>query len=243
MIEAIEKLRSDEHYYGEFGQQFLSNSDIGTLLKNPRDFKKKQEDNPAFAKGRYFHQLILEPEKATEWDFVDVASRNTKAYREHCESHQVPFALLQKEANEMEDIVKVMLGHMDFFNDIRDDECEYEVPCVKEIGGEMWKGKADVVHPDMVIDLKTTSNIADFRWSAKKYNYDSQAYIYSLMFGKPLVFYVVEKGTGTLGVFETSNAFIESGEAKVFKAIEQYRTFFGDNPTEDINSYFIHETL
>jgi len=29
----------------------------------------------------------------------------------------------------------------------------------------------------------------------------------------------------------------------VFNAIEQYRTFFGDNPTEDINSYFIHETL
>ena len=29
----IDRLRNDEDYYGEFGQQFLSNSNIGTLLK------------------------------------------------------------------------------------------------------------------------------------------------------------------------------------------------------------------
>ena len=63
------------------------------------------------------------------------------------------------------------------------------------------------------------------------------------MFGRPLVFYVVEKGTGMLGIFETSPQFMEGGEAKVRKAVEQYRKFFGDNPTEDINSYFIHEIL
>ena len=33
--EIIEKLREDEHYYGEFGKQYLSNSDIKTLLTNP----------------------------------------------------------------------------------------------------------------------------------------------------------------------------------------------------------------
>jgi len=32
---AIEKLRDDENYYGKFGKQYLSNSDIGTLLTNP----------------------------------------------------------------------------------------------------------------------------------------------------------------------------------------------------------------
>ena len=31
----IKKLREDEHYYGAFGKQYLSNSDIGTLLTNP----------------------------------------------------------------------------------------------------------------------------------------------------------------------------------------------------------------
>ena len=33
--EIIEKLRDDELYYGKFGKQYLSNSDIGTLLDDP----------------------------------------------------------------------------------------------------------------------------------------------------------------------------------------------------------------
>ena len=34
--EIIDKLKQDEHYYGDYGKQFLSNSDISILLKNPR---------------------------------------------------------------------------------------------------------------------------------------------------------------------------------------------------------------
>ena len=33
--DVIEKLRDDEHYYGDFGKKYLSNSDIKTLLTNP----------------------------------------------------------------------------------------------------------------------------------------------------------------------------------------------------------------
>ena len=98
----ILKLRDDEHYYGDFGKQFLSNSDIGALLKNPTSFKERIPDNAAFAKGRYFHHLILEPEKAEEWSFVSVSSRNTKAYKEYCAENDVPFALLEKERDEVE---------------------------------------------------------------------------------------------------------------------------------------------
>lgn len=32
--EIIEKLRDDNHYYGEFGKQYLSNSDIDILLND-----------------------------------------------------------------------------------------------------------------------------------------------------------------------------------------------------------------
>ena len=31
----LKKLKNDNDYYGGFGKQFLSNSDIGTLLSNP----------------------------------------------------------------------------------------------------------------------------------------------------------------------------------------------------------------
>jgi hypothetical protein len=239
----ILKLRDDEHYYGEFGKQFLSNSDIGALLKNPTSFKERIPDNAAFAKGRYFHHLILEPEKAEEWSFVSVASRNTKAYKEYCSENDVPFALLEKERDEVQSLVDTMLSNFQFFEDIRDGGCEYEVPAVSTIQGERWKGKADIVHPEMIIDLKTTSDIYSFKWSAKKYNYDSQAYLYQQMFGKPLVFYVVCKSTGLLGVFEPSPEFIEGGESKVAQAIEVYRKFYGQSPSEDIDAYFINEIL
>jgi hypothetical protein len=239
----IDKLRDDEHYYGEFGRKYLSNSDIGALLKNPKDFKKHIPDNAAFAKGRYFHQLILEPEKAEGWEFVGVASRNSKAYKEFCADNDLSFAMLEKERDEIKSLVDTMLGNFFMFEDIRDDACEYEVPAIKKIAGEMWKGKADIVHPDKIIDLKTTGDISAFKWSAKKYNYDSQAFLYQEMFGKPLVFYVIDKSTAMLGVFEPSPDFIDGGEAKVVRAIEQYRKFFGDNPTEDINEYIIQEFL
>ena len=34
----LDRLRNDEDYYGAFGKQYLSNSDIGALLKNPKEF-------------------------------------------------------------------------------------------------------------------------------------------------------------------------------------------------------------
>ena len=100
----IKTLKDDNEYYNGIGRQYLSNSDIGTLLKNPRDFGKKLEDSKEFAMGRYFHQLFLEPEKANEWDFIDVASRNTKKYKEYVEelrqssNRERNFALLEKES-------------------------------------------------------------------------------------------------------------------------------------------------
>jgi hypothetical protein len=136
-----------------------------------------------------------------------------------------------------------MLSNFDFFNDIRHDENEYEVPGIKEIGGVMWKGKADIVHPDMLIDLKTTGNINDFKWSARKYNYDSQAYIYEQLFGKPLVFYVIDKTSKMLGIFKPTVATLDRGKEKVIKAIEVYNKFFAKDSPNDINNYFISEEI
>ena len=43
MDSSIEKLRDDIHYYGSFGQNYLSNSDIGALLTDPEKFRKPKE--------------------------------------------------------------------------------------------------------------------------------------------------------------------------------------------------------
>jgi hypothetical protein len=243
MEDVLEKLRDDSQYYGAFGKQYLSNSDIGTLLTNPKDFGVSRDDNQAFAQGRLFHQLILEPEKAEDWKFVDVSSRNTKAYKEFIAENNMDFALLEKENLHIRRLVDVMMGNMDFYDDIRNEGNEYEVPAVGEIEGKMWKGKADIVHPDMLIDIKTTSKISEFKWSARKYNYDSQCYIYQQLFGKPLVFYVIDKTNNMLGIFRPTEEFVKGGRDKVKRAVDVYDKFFGDNPTDDISFYYVEDYL
>ena len=59
----IEKLKQDEHYYGDYGKQFLSNSDVSILLKNPKMLREPKPKTSAMVVGGYFHTAILEPDK------------------------------------------------------------------------------------------------------------------------------------------------------------------------------------
>ena len=52
--EILEKLKDDEHYYGTFGKQFISNSDIRTLMTNPLNLKEPSVQAPHFLIGGYF---------------------------------------------------------------------------------------------------------------------------------------------------------------------------------------------
>tara|TARA_R100001463_G_scaffold76672_10_gene130885 strand:+ start:7613 stop:8341 length:729 start_codon:yes stop_codon:yes gene_type:complete len=238
--EIIKLLKDDEQYYSGIGKNYLSNSDIGTLLKNPREYGIERPDNVNFMKGRLFHQLILEPNKVKNINCINVGSRNTKAYKEYSNGGIV---LLQKEVDEIINLTKVMLGNVDFFDMIREKNNQYEVPMIKEIKGVMWKGKADIVNEHILVDLKTTSDISKFKWSARDYNYDSQAYIYEQLFGKPLFFLVVDKQTQALGMFEPTPEFLERGERKVEQAISVYNQFFSKDAEDDIETYYINEQL
>ena len=44
----LKKLKNDEVYYGDFGVQFLSNSHVGRLLKDPLNIFKSMKPSPAF---------------------------------------------------------------------------------------------------------------------------------------------------------------------------------------------------
>jgi hypothetical protein len=243
MKDIIEKLRDDAEYYGGIGKNYLSNSDISALLNNPKDFGVSKADNPVFAKGRVFHQIILEPEKAKDTISLDVSSRNTKKYKDFISDNDLDFVLLDKEVAEIKSWTDTMKSNMDFFDMIYAEGNEFEVPSIKEIKGVMWKGKADIVGNDVLIDLKTTGDIKKFKRSANLYNYDSQAYIYQELFGKPLIFLVIDKSTQMLGVFRPTEDFIKRGEDKVERAIEVYHNFFGENASETIEDYYIEDYI
>jgi hypothetical protein len=239
--DAIERLRSDEDYYGEFGRQFRSNSDISTLLTNPLALGAEQKPNINFLIGGYFHTAILEPDKLKKYRIIPSSTRNTKLYKEISAGEM---CLLQHEVDKLELMIDTMLSN-DACNDlINGINVEYEKPGIKEIEGLLWKGKADIVNHDekYVVDLKTTSNLHNFRSSAYKYNYDSQAYIYRKLFGYDLIFLAMDKATRQIGIFDCSDKFYDSGKEKVKQAVEQWKLFY-ENPDFDPKNYFINSTL
>jgi hypothetical protein len=239
--DAIERLRNDEDYYGEFGRQFRSNSDISTLLTNPLALGAEQKPNINFLIGGYFHTAILEPDKLKKYRIIESSTRNTKLYKEISGGEM---CLLQHEVDKLELMIDTMLSN-DACNDlINGIDVEYEKPGIKEIEGLLWKGKADIVNHDekYVVDLKTTSNLHNFRSSAYKYNYDSQAYIYRKLFGYDLIFLAIDKVTRQIGIFDCSDKFYDSGKEKVKQAVEQWKLFY-ENPDFDPKNYFINSTL
>jgi len=247
----LKRLRNDEDYYGDFGKQFLSNSDIYHLLNNPLKFQQPFDPSPAFLVGGYFHTAILEPGKLKKFKVIKSSTRNTKTYKEISGGE---LCLLQQEVDDIElmrdklmdnDICRDLIqGRPMSESEVGGRSVEYEVPMIKEIEGMTWKGKADIVNHEekLIIDLKTTSDIHKFKNSAYRFNYDSQAFIYSSMFGYEFLFIVIDKKTHQLGMFDCSPRFYESGQDKVRRAVEAYDLFY-KTESFDPKQYFISKTL
>lgn len=237
----IAKLKDDTHYYGDFGRQYLSNSDISTLLNNPLAFGQPSKPSAAFLVGGYFHTAILEPNKLKKYLVIPSSTRNTKLYKEMSGGE---LCLLQHEVDMIEAMKDKMLSNDICTGLINSTNTEYEVPGVSELFKYVWKGKADIINHDdkLVVDIKTTADINKFKSSAYRYNYDSQAYIYRRLFGYDMLFIVIDKNTHQLGIFDCSDEFYRSGEDKVLRAEDAYELFY---KTKDFNpkQYFISKTL
>jgi len=241
----LKNLEDDAKYYGDFGKQYLSNSDIGKLLKNPTQFRVNNEFTKPMLEGRYFHTKILEPHKIGDFQEVDASTRSTTKYKEALADSNEEMLLLTKEREQLDFLCTKMTSNMEMFDLIYEENNDYEVPEIQKIMNLDWKGKADILNhkSNLIIDIKTSSDIDKFMYSAKTYNYDSQAYIYQRLFGKPLIFLVIDKRTARLGIFECSQSFIQGGQEKVEQAVEVYQKYFSDEATEDIHTYIHRQTL
>ena len=239
--EVLKALQDDANYYGNFGKKYLSNSDIGTLLTNPLALGKQQAQRPAFLVGGYFHTAILEPDKLKNFKIVEATTRNTKAYKEISGGEM---CLLKHEVDQIELMTEKMLENEVCRDLIRSGNVKYEQPEITELEGQMWKGKADIVNHDekLIIDLKTTADITKFKYSASKYNYDSQAYIYSKLFGYEMLFIAIDKNTHQIGIFDCSPEFYERGKDKVQRAVQAYELFYKSEDF-DPKQYFLTKTL
>lgn len=242
----LAKMDDDSFYYGHLGKHALSSSSIKLLQTSPKKYHyitkySNNETSPALRAGHLFHTAILEPEKYSEIKFVDVQSRNTKKFKEAVEEYGECFTA--KERSENERLIDAFFKNEQALQLITD--CQTEVPAIGEIDGLPFRGKADVLSKTGIVDLKTSTDVrASFPYSAKKYGYDIQVYIYCQLFEIPYTefqFIALDKGTLDIAIYDVSEDFYLEGERKTLEAIDRYRMFFIDNA--DLDSYTLRGTL
>jgi len=243
--EILAKMDDDSFYYGHLGQHALSSSSIKLLQSSPKKYHYitkygNNETSPALRAGHLFHTAILEPEKYSEIKFIEVQSRNTKKFKEAVEEYGECFTA--KERSENERLIDAFFKNEHALQLITD--CQTEVPAIGLIDDIPFRAKADVLSNTGIVDLKTTTDIKAFPYSAKKYGYDIQVYIYCQLFDIPyddFKFIALDKGTLDIAIYDVSENFYLDGERKTLEAIDTYRTFFIENA--DLDSYCLRGTL
>jgi hypothetical protein len=239
-----EQAIDDDFYYGYLGKAALSSSSLKQLLQSPKTYhylqKYAQQDTKSLLIGKLFHWAILEPHKMDEVHVVDVQSRNAKAFKEAKEEHSM--VITKKEEEEIRRLQDAMLRNEKVLSYLKG--AQFEVPCVDMLGGYAFRAKADIIQDGHIIDLKSTTDLNAFRYSARKYGYDVQCYLYCNLFDIPYQnfhFAAIDKGSLDIGVYHVSEEFYLAGREKVQQALERYKTFFVDK--NDIDSYYIEDTL
>lgn len=236
--ELLKRMLDDDFYYGELNRLALSSSSLKTLLSSPKTYnyslKYGSEESAALTAGALFHWAILEPEKFASQKFVEVQSRNTKKFREAKEEFGKVFTA--KERSQAERLVDAFYRNEHAKELIRNSE--FEVPVIGEVMDMPFRGKADVLGTNRIVDLKTTTDIKGFSYSANKYGYDVQCYLYCNLFGKShkdFYFLALDKGSLDIGIFNCSEEFYFRGEEKVEKALDLYNKFFIEGA--DLDNY------
>ena len=234
----------DKFYYGHLGKNALSSSSLKTILKSPKTYRNilnygdPNSDSPALAAGKLAHWMILEPHKINKLHFVDATTKNTKIYKEAKAKYGEVF--LTKERSAAERLTDAVLRNEAAIKLLN--KSEFEVPQVQMLEGLPFRGKCDIIQGDTIIDYKTTAELNTFKYSADKYGYDLQAWLYLKLFDKKkFTFLVIDKASTDIGIFETTDEFLARGENKFKQAVDNYKYFFEQD--NDLDQYVMRGIL
>lgn len=223
----IPKMYDDVFYYGYLGQHALSSSSCKKLIESPKSYATSltegSPDSQALRDGRLTHLCVLEPHRLDEFTFVD-GTKASKSFKLTAEELGKDLVYTNLELNKAQKISKAVLANEEAAALLSG--CEFEIPAIGEFMGLPFRGKADAKKGTTIIDLKTTANIQDFEYSAKKYSYDLQAALYLDLFdADDFIFLVVDKRTLDVGVYTITAGFIDSGLQKLQVATDAYKNY------------------
>ena len=242
--EIIAQMYDDTFYYGHLGKHALSSSSLKMILKSPKTYRNvtkygdPNSDSPALAAGKLVHWMILEPHKVDKLHFVDASTKNTNKYKDAKAEYGEVF--LTKERSAAERLADAVLRNEAALKLLT--KSELEVPAIDMIEGLPFRGKADIIQGDTIIDLKSTADLNSFRYSCDKYSYDLQAWLYLKLFNKDkFIFLVIDKASTDIGIFDVSKEFLARGENKFRQAVDNYKYFFQDE--NDLDQYVMRGIL
>jgi len=242
--EIITQMYDDDFYYNFLGKNALSSSSLKTILKSPKTYRNilnygdPNSDSPALAAGKLVHWMVLESHKIDKLHFVDVTTKNTKVYKEAKAKYGEVF--LTKERSAAERLTDAVLRNEAALKLLNNSE--FEVPEIQMIEGLAFRGKADIIQGDTIIDLKTTQDLNSFKYSCDKYSYELQAWLYLKLFDKKkFTFLVIDKASTDIGIFETTDEFLARGENKFKQAVDNYKYFFEQD--NDLDQYVMRGIL
>jgi hypothetical protein len=241
--ELLDNMYEDDFYYGYLGKNALSSSSLKMLIQSPKTYKYVTKygsgESQALRDGKLFHTMILEPHKIDELVIVDVATKAGKAYKEAKEQGLEVYTT--KEIKDAERLADAILKNDEAVHYMS--KAQFEIPEIAMIDGIPFRAKADILKDNQIVDLKTTTGLNEFRYSADKYSYDLQAYMYKEMFGvDEFIFVCIDKGSLDIGIFECSDEFYQRGKDKLEQGIANYKYFFG-NDEVDLNQYVLRGIL
>ena len=227
--ELINKMYDNVFYYGYLGVNALSSSSCKKLCDSVEDYlfedNKFSPDIKPLRDGRLFHVTILEADKMKDYyDFIDVPTRRSKDFKQ-LKRVSKKEVMTEKERLWAEDLKKHILKHSRANKLITNGEPE--VPNINYVFGLPFRGKADLLCQDRVVDIKTTGDIDNWEYNKYFYGYDIQAYLYKELFDKDTFeFVVIDKRTKKVITDEASLDFLRSGERKVKRAVKNYVRYF-----------------
>jgi|TARA_Y100000052_G_C2945055_1_gene83243 exodeoxyribonuclease VIII len=244
----LKRMYNDNFYYGDLNLLALSSSSIKLLHESPKKYfyntKYGSAESQALRDGRLLHCLILEPQKFDSLHFVECSSKNTKIFKEAKNEYKEVYT--SKEKEDAQRLADALLRNEKAIRLINNSE--FEVPMIKNILGYPFRGKADVLGNNKIVDIKTCSSLKGWKHQAYNYGYDIQAYLYCELFEKPFGqfhFLVLDKSTLDIAHAKISKEFWESGKQKVERALKVYEVYFkgkdimNDDFSHMLDTYYI----
>lgn len=222
----------------------LSFSSIKEFSKSPAHFLSYKSgariESAAMRFGTAVHMSVLESDKFKQTYEVTDLRKNTKAYKLMVSENVGKVYLNKSDWRSIKAIQSNIAVH-ELARDLIYNADRFEELITGSIKGVPFRGFADAIGSNYVLDLKTTQSGSpeDFKKSAYNFKYYLQAAIYSELTGMHDFWIVTAESSAPYNVtpYLVSKEYIQKGKVELYALIESYKKWRNNDNIIQNNGY------